>query len=309
MIAASIDIGSNTVLLLVAEVQEGKLHILQEEQRAPRLGKGVDESKNLHPDSVERVLKVLKEYRTLLDQKYQEVSKIIVTATSAVRDAGNRQEFINLVERETGFQISVLSGLQEAEYTYKGAISTLEGENQSAVIDIGGGSTEIAVGRNNTLLDSYSFDMGSVRFTERYLLHDPPSHNEIQNCRESVQNMLQERPFNFDHVKKGEDLVLVGVAGTATSLAFMDLQLQTFNPEAINGYEISRNSLKNRIEQLSSMKIDQIRKKYPVVMEGRADIIVGGLLILEGFMTYYSFQKLKVSTGGIRHGSIIAAAI
>lgn len=307
LIAASIDIGTNTVLLLVADVQKGKLRTLHEEQRAPRLGKGVDESRNLQPDSVERVLQVLKEYRTLLDQKYQGASKTIVTATSAVRDAGNRQEFIELVQQETGFQVSVLSGMQEAEYTYKGAISTLGNINDSVVIDIGGGSTEIAIGSKDTLLDSHSFDIGSVRFSERHLLHDPPAQAEVENCREAIQKVLHNRTFNLDSIDTGEDLLLVGVAGTATSLAFMDQQMQTFKPEAINGYEIRRKSLKSWIEELASMKIDQIKKKYPVVMQGRADIIVGGLLILEGFMKYYSFEKILVSTGGIRHGSIINA--
>lgn len=300
---ASIDIGTNTVLLLVADVQNGRLIQRSEEQRTPRLGKGVDSSGNLHPDSINRVLESLREYHELLESSFPRVSDVAVTATSAVRDAGNRSEFMQKVREETGFDITLLSGLEEAQYTFSGALSVLPDLTEAIVIDIGGGSTEIAIGKPGTLLDSHSFDMGSVRFTERYLKHDPPGEDEMKQCRDAVKEMIRNREFELNSGPKNP--ALVGVAGTVTSLAYMDLQLDAYHPEKLNGYILSIDKIKNWINRLSSIDVQEIETRYPKVMKGRADVITGGLLILEGFMEYYSLSELTVSTGGIRHGAIL----
>src|SRR5699024_3273975 len=140
---AAIDIGTNTVLLLVAEYNGKKLNVIEEQQRIPRLGRGVDEQENLAPDSMQRVIGSLKAYKTLLYQKYS-IRHPIVTATSAVRDAQNRSEFIEEVRRQTGFTVTVLSGAEEAQYTFWGAQSVFSSTDQSCfVLDIGGGGTTI----------------------------------------------------------------------------------------------------------------------------------------------------------------------
>lgn len=300
---ASIDIGTNTVLLLVADVVNGTLTVQHEEQRMPRLGKGVDASGNLHPDSIRRVLNALGEYKRLLEDKYTELLGVTVTATSAVRDAGNREQFIRQVREETGFGIQLLNGYQEAEYTYVGALSMLPGITRAVVIDIGGGSTEIALGGQGNLLDSHSFDMGSVRFTERYLQHDPPLRSERKVCVGAVKEMLRKRPFDFDDNPGNPELV--GVAGTVTSLAFMDSGLDIYEAEKVNGYTLPIGKISSWVERLSSIRVEEIEQAYPTVMKGRADIITAGLLILKGFMEFYSMDGLTVSTGGIRHGTVI----
>ena len=299
---AAIDIGTNTVLLLIAEKKDGKLTIVHEEQRMPRIGKGVDADKTLSLDSIDRVLASLKEYKTIVETNFKEVSKVIVTATSAVRDASNKEEFISQVKKETGFDVKILSGEEEAEYTFSGALAVFEEAEMGNVfvLDIGGGSTEVALGRNGTLIDAYSFDMGCVRFNERFLHEDPPFQEQIQQCRAAVKEMLDTKKF-----KTKRNTRAVGVAGTMTSLAAIDLQIDEYDPEHMNGHVIVSEKLKKGIEIFSLHTHQQLLELSPKVMKGREDIFLAGLLILEGFLNYFGLEEIKVSTGGIRHGALI----
>ena len=302
---AAIDIGTNTVLLLVAVKHEQVLEPILEEQRIPRLGKGVDASGNLSETSTERVLDVLKEYRHILNADFPNVQNISVTATSAVRDAGNRDYFVDKVKEETGFELKVLSGKQEAELTFQGALSMLAELDDAAVIDIGGGSTEIAYGKKGKLLDSHSFNMGSVRFTERFISSDPAEKEQVISCRNEIKNILYTRPFEFGRDSK--KMNLIGVAGTVTSLAYIDLGLLRYDTDQINGYRLSRNDIKEWVAKISMTKVKTLEEQYPEVMKGRAEVILAGVLILDEFMDFYGIPELRVSTGGIRHGAILQA--
>ncbi|XWN38398.1 MAG: Ppx/GppA phosphatase family protein [Balneola sp.] len=299
---AAIDIGTNTVLLLVAEEQENGFKILHEEQRMPRLGKGVDVNKRLSYQSMERVTEVIKEYKNILSTRFPEVSEVIVTATSAVRDASNRNEFIDVVKEEAGFEIKLLSGDQEAEYTFQGALTVFDEEvtGDVFVLDIGGGSTEVALGRDGELINMHSFDMGCVRFTERFLIQDPPFQEQIRECRQVVKNMFDAK--NFKHKK---DIRAVGVAGTLTSLGAIDLQIDEYDPELLNGHLIVREKLRKVIEIFSAHTHEQLLKLSPKVLKGREDVFLAGLLILEGFLNYTDLEEIRVSTGGIRHGALL----
>jgi exopolyphosphatase/guanosine-5'-triphosphate,3'-diphosphate pyrophosphatase len=305
---AAIDIGTNTVLLLIAEKQLGEknnttLKVIHEEQRIPRLGKGVDASGVLHPDSAQRVIEVLKEYKSLIEAEYPEVDEIIVTATSAVRDARNRKSFLNWVHQETGLEVSVLSGEQEADLTYKGALSGLaEGDHEQdvMVLDIGGGSTELILGRKGSIVQAHSFDMGCVRFTERFLEHDPPFREEILLCEEEINILLDGHRF-----KPRKHVMAIGVAGTLTSLAAIDKQVDQYDAEKINGHVVELEKLKKGIEVFSLHTHEQLQQLHPEVLKGRADIFLAGLLILRQFMLYYELSEITVSTGGVRHGALI----
>lgn len=298
---ASIDIGTNTVLLLVAEKSEQGLNVIHEEQRVPRLGRNVDRERNLSDEAINHVTEVLNEYKTIIEKNYPLVKDIVVTATSAVRDAGNRKHFISQVKEETGFTITLLSGVEEARFTFGGALSVLPfNSTPTAVVDIGGGSTEIAWGEAGSLIDRYSWNMGSVRFTERYLPDDPPSPEQISKCRRSIHELLEEKLFSFP-----EDTILVGVAGTATSLAYIYLNSDTYKSSIINNTTVTLSELKRGIENIQSEKANKLAEKYPEVMKGRADIFLAGLLILEQIMLTYGFDQLIVSTGGIRHGAVL----
>lgn len=297
---ASIDIGTNTTLLLIAAKDGQSLDIIEEQQRVPRLGTGVDNSKELSRGAMQRVIESLKEFLKIVNTNYPEVDDIFVTATSAVRDANNKGVFIDLVEQETGLQIQVLSGVEEAEYTFLGAKSVLDNvDGQQMVIDIGGGSTEIAYGEDQ-LQDRYSYDIGCVRFTERFLKNDPPAEWQIQQCRDEIKKVLSEYEFDI-----ADQTTLVGVAGTVTSLAFIDLGLSSYDAELLSGHIMTKEGLKEYIKKFSGHTSNRIEQEYPAVMKGRADIFVAGLIILDAFMDEYNFDQLITSTGGIRHGTIL----
>jgi len=305
MTYAAIDIGSNTVLLLVAKYQDGSLEILHEEQRTPRLGKGVDASANLHPASVQNALKTLRTYQKIVDKNFPDVVETIVTATSAVRDAANRGEFLNEILKNTGYRVRVLSGSEEAELTFTGALSTLQNIGHSLVIDIGGGSTEIIFGNKVSPIDRFSYDMGSVRFTERYLQEDPPAPREIETCRAGIRETLQQRDFSIGQDIEADQLSVIGAAGTIISLAVMDLGLDDYEPSLINGHVMDIESIHTWIEQLALLPVSELKTAFPKVMEGRADVFLAGLLILETFMEHNNLHELVVSKGGIRHGAIL----
>jgi len=298
---AAIDIGTNTVLLLIGSMHNGTLDVHHEEQRVPRLGKGVDKGKKLTNKAMQRVLTALQEYRQKIKTGYPEVESVRVTATSAVRDATNKKSFLERVAKKTGWEVEVLSGFEEARLTYLGAQSVIDNRNdQNVIIDIGGGSTEVASGGNQNLRDRYSYDMGCVRFTERFLKDDVPQKVHIKNCRVAIRGTLSEYEFNFV-----DEASLIGVAGTVTSLAYIMRGLTTYDTSLLDGYEITLKTLSESIQTISNYTSQELLSRYPKVMEGRADIFLAGLLILQEFMKKYNFEKLIASTGGIRHGAIL----
>lgn len=302
MIRASIDIGTNTVLLLVAEIRDGKIYPLEEKQRIPRLGKGVDKAKNLHEDSIQRVLQYLKEYKSFLDENYPEVtSQTVVTATSAVRDANNRDEFIEAVKNETGWNIRLLSGTEEAETTYKGALSVLEDRSKKTnlILDIGGGSTELAFGKGFELQYAVSIDMGSVRFTERFFEDDPPNGQQIDHARSEIKNLLK------DQQKPEVDFELIGVAGTITSIAAIELELVKYEVEKLNGFDLKKEAVERFIDEFSEKPSQQIEENYPRFLKGRGEVVLAGMLILNEVMEWCGKDSIITATGGIRHGILL----
>lgn len=302
MISASIDIGTNTVLLLVAEIKEGKIHPLEEKQRIPRLGKGVDKEKNLHPDSIQRVLINLKEYKNFLDTHYPGVAdRTIVTATSAVRDASNRDEFINAVKNTTLWKLRLLSGPQEAEVAFRGALSVLQdrSDKTNQILDIGGGSTELAFGKGYELKYAVSIDMGSVRFTERFFEEDPPSDQQMNRAQSEIRRLLN------DQKKPGEEFDLIGVAGTITSIAAIEMGLNDYDVEKLNGFLLKREAVEKFIDEFSKTSSQKIEEKYPRFLKGRGEVVLAGILILKEVMEWSGKKTIHTSTGGIRHGILL----
>lgn len=300
-IRASIDIGTNSVLLLIAEMTEQGLTILHEKQEIPRLGRGVDQNRNLHPKSRSRVLEVLVKYKMFLNKNYPEAAnRTVLTATSAVRDSSNRDEFLKQIYAETGWSVRLLSGDEEAQTTYAGAVSVLnKRDHKFAVIDIGGGSTEVAIGERENFTTGISYDMGSVRFSERYFSQDPPTKKELDAARSEIINVLGKNKLDVRSTK------LIGVAGTVTSAAAIILNLEEYDADAVNGFILEREMVSDFICEFSDMKSHDIEQKYAPFLTGRGDVITGGLLILDEFMKYYKFSELIVSTGGIRHGILL----
>jgi len=295
---AVIDIGTNTVLLLIAQFDvNGQITPLVYEQCAPRLGKAVDAQKNLQVDSMARVVEVLEEYKKIMSQ-FQLVSTV-VCGTSAVRDAQNKEQFAELIQQRVGLDLEILGGEDEALWTYRGAISGLPGISKATVIDIGGGSTEITTGDQHNVTNSISLDIGSVRMTERWLKHDPPLPVELDTATEKIKTELA----NIKNLRQPGS-TLVGVAGTATSLAILDQGHHEFSIDAVTKYQLTREAVHSLFTKLKSMRAAEIRK-LSAVMEGRADIITAGALILLHVMTHFKFDKMIVSERGVRYGLAI----
>jgi exopolyphosphatase/guanosine-5'-triphosphate,3'-diphosphate pyrophosphatase len=300
MTISVIDIGTNTVLLLVAKVSaNGTITPLVYEQRIPRLGKGVDAQRTLHPDSMARAIGALKEFRDLSAPFRPE--RTVVCGTSAVRDAANSAEFAGLVDKETGYRLEVLSGEEEALWTFRGGISGVPGIESATVIDIGGGSTEIIVGERSRIMQKISLDVGSVRLTERFLRHDPPAPDELEAALQIASTVLGQANFPF------AGSTLVGVAGTATTLAILDQGLRTFDVRAVTNYRLTMEAVDRLYAKLREMNASAIRA-LSSAMEGRADVIVAGALILREAMKKFGFNEAVVSERGLRYGLALREA-
>jgi exopolyphosphatase/guanosine-5'-triphosphate,3'-diphosphate pyrophosphatase len=296
---ATIDIGTNTVLLLLAKLgPDGALVPLLHEQRFPRLGRGVDANGRLAPDAMTRVITVLEEFRALLTPHRPD--RVILCGTSAVRDAHNQDEFIDRVGRETGLTLEVLSGEDEACWMYRGALSGIHDIQRATVVDIGGGSTEIVTGNRKAIDRTISLQIGSVRLTERFLRHDPPTDPELEAAITEIENGLAlAGDFSF------AGSTLVGVAGTATSLALLAQGATAF--ETVSGYRMLYLVVDHLFRTLRSMPSGMIRN-LSAAMEGRADVITAGALILREVMAHFGFDEIVVSERGLRYGLVLREA-
>jgi exopolyphosphatase / guanosine-5'-triphosphate,3'-diphosphate pyrophosphatase len=298
MMVASIDIGTNTVLLLIARVEsDGAIIPVVDLQRVPRLGRGVDAARNLHPAAMQRVVDVLKEYRGIIEE--HGATHIVACATSAVRDAANGAHFLRLAREAAGLEVEVLNGDDEALWSYRGAVHGMKDLERATVLDIGGGSTEIVVGDRDRICDRSSLDIGAVRITERIFRHDPPLPEELRVAEELVQEelgRLTRFPFR--------DSTLIGVAGTVTALAATAQALPEYRREAVAGYRLEGHTVEELFDRFRSLPAADIRR-LSGVMEGRADVITAGTLILRAMMQRFSFPALLVSERGIRYGLVL----
>jgi exopolyphosphatase/guanosine-5'-triphosphate,3'-diphosphate pyrophosphatase len=301
---AAIDVGTNTILLLVAEIDAaGRVTVLAEEQQAPRLGRRVDATGRLDHAVFPAVTSILDGY--LRTASSHGADRVVACATSAVRDAVNREEFISKVKLSTGLGIRVIGGAEESELTYAGAVSGLgPGEGEAVVLDIGGGSTEICYrrpGRTNggPGLMRYSLDIGSVRITERYFTESPPAAAGIATARERI---LEELAQVANTGLSG--YTLVGVAGTATTMAGILLGLGKYDREAIEGFRMSREKLATVTARLLGSTPAGILAMSPMAA-GREDILAAGALILSTVAEHFRFPGIRVSTRGLRYGIAI----
>jgi exopolyphosphatase/guanosine-5'-triphosphate,3'-diphosphate pyrophosphatase len=302
----AIDIGTNTVLMLIADLREdGGITTVRDEIAFPRLGKGVDTSGLISRESVGRVLGVLREYKKLSDSLGSK--KIIACGTSALRDAQNSDEVIQTIREELAINVEVLSGEEEARWTFLGALTNEDesplqsGRDQShfAVIDIGGGSTEVTLGTPRHADKRYSINVGCVRLTERYLQSSPPTPNELQRAAASLQKALAA----LDDIDP-TTCRLVGVAGTLTTLAALDQNLSRFEAAKADGHVLAIESIKRIFGQICTQTLRQLQSS-PVISSGRADVLLAGILILIEFMTSWRFDQIKVSAGGLRYGLLL----
>lgn len=301
---AGIDIGTLTCRLLIADLpSHGPLKELRSERRILRLGEGVDQSKRLNAAAMDRAIHCLKEWREVIDS--YRVDACTAVATSAVRDAGNRSEFLERVKREAGFDVEIITGEVEAERTLLGIRSGLpHGVTDILALDIGGGSTEFILDRPEQKPVVRSIDIGVVRLCERILRHDPPTDEEIRRAREWV---ARETKIAVADMGNYQTATFVGTAGTITSLAAMAQKLPAYEPVRIHNYQLKLGAI-HALEQelLSRKKTDRIG--LPGLEEGREEVIVAGAIIIRTVMETLGMSSVLVSDLGLREGVLIDLA-
>jgi exopolyphosphatase / guanosine-5'-triphosphate,3'-diphosphate pyrophosphatase len=296
---ASIDIGTNTFLLLVSEFDSsGNLTVLRHEQRIPRIGKDVDKEGNIRKEAFKKSADILVEYRDI-SAKYN-VDHIVATGTSAMRDAKNGADFISHIKSISGIEIEIIPGEEEAKWSYRGALSNFKVEDgKYSVIDIGGGSTEIITGEKNNILSRRSLNIGSVRLTERFFHHDPRIDDEINDFRIFVKDIFNK--IIDEHLKNTK---LIGVAGTVTTLAAIHQNLEYIDIEKISGYRMGYEVIQSLFNKLKKMSIEEIHN-IRCIPSGREDVILAGNLILLEFMEHFQINEVIVSERGLRYGIAI----
>jgi exopolyphosphatase/guanosine-5'-triphosphate,3'-diphosphate pyrophosphatase len=298
----AVDIGTNSVRLLVAEVdgsgRDAKLRTLDRRMRITRLGQGVDRTRALAPDAIARTVEVLREYRTVLDE--QQVDGIRATATSAARDASNRDEFFTAALDALGVTPELLSGEEEASLAFLGATADLDAPAPYLVVDIGGGSTEFVLG-TDAPTGLVSLDIGCVRITEQFLTSDPPAPEELANAVASVRDLVADVPRVIPGAL--EAATLVGLAGTITTVAAIEQGLAEYDPERVHHFHLTRAAAEDVFRTLATENAAQ-RAHNPGLEPGRVDIIVGGVIVLVSILRVLGFDEVLVSEADILDGLV-----
>ena len=303
MILAGVDIGTLTCRLLIAKISaEGRLTELRSERRLLRLGDGVDRHRLLDAAAMARVIETLKAWRQIM--RAYSVDREIAVATSAVRDAGNREEFLSRVRRDAGFSVEVITGEEEARRTMLGIRSGLPpGTSDVLAVDIGGGSTELILDRPGVAPIVRSIDIGVVRLAERFLKHDPPASEEIEAARAMIRaGMAEVQPLIEPHA----GAICVGTAGTITTLAAMVQRLDRFEHARIHNYRLMLSDIVS-LERVLLSSTQAARRGMPGLESGREEVIVAGVIILSTVMSRLGRSECLVSNFGLREGVLLHA--
>ena len=297
--SAFIDIGTNTILCLIAELRDGgRFRVLNDLAEITRLGQGVDQNQCIGGENEQRSRDVLKQY--LAACRDLGVNEITAVGTSALRDARNSPEVRERWRAELGLNVRVISGDEEARYSFLAVQRGLPlGGRELLVIDIGGGSTEFIRGNESGMKGAESVDMGSVRLTERFLHSDPVGEAECASMVTAIDQQLIFLRECFNDASPG--LALVGIAGTFTTLAAVERQLTRYSHSAVHGACLTLNEVRRQVRLFQS-KTNAERKRIPGLEAKRADIILAGTYLTERIMTSFGAERIMVSDQGVRYG-------
>jgi exopolyphosphatase/guanosine-5'-triphosphate,3'-diphosphate pyrophosphatase len=285
---AAVDLGTNSTRLLVADVVDGRIEELARRLRITRLGEGVDERRRLLPVPIARIRNCLADFRRELESLGAE--RTLAIGTSAVRDAENGEAFLGEIEWSYGFVTRLLSGDDEALLTFRGVAAGRSVEEGTLIVDVGGGSTELVLGGPEGVSFHASLDLGCVRMTERF-------GEDLDACAAYVRSGLP-------------DLVpssAIGVAGTVTTLAALDLGVVEYEPERTHGHVLSRAAVERQLERLSALPLEERRRVRGLEPE-RAPVIVAGAVIVREVLARYGLHELEASERDILHGAALEAA-
>jgi exopolyphosphatase/guanosine-5'-triphosphate,3'-diphosphate pyrophosphatase len=292
MRVAAVDLGTHATRLLVADLEDGRVEEIERDLVFTKLGEDVDRRRRLLPLPIARVRNCLSDYRRRIEALGAE--RTLAVGTSAVRDAENGEAFLGEIEWSYGFATRLLSGEDEGRLTFRGATSGREVAEGTLVIDIGGGSSEL-VTRDGVHV---SLDVGSVRLTERFLASDPPTQAELAAAAERIRAAL---PPPRRHAGA------IGVAGTITQLAALDLGLEEYDSDRVHGHRIPAAAATGLLDRLAALPLEE-RRRVPALAPERAPVIVAGALILRELLAWSGLDGIEASERDLLHGTALEAA-
>jgi len=308
---AVIDVGTNSVKLLVADVSGREVQPVWEESKQTRLGRGFYETCRLQPDAIDATGKAVAQFQETA-RKHQ-ANSVRVIATSAARDAVNGDELSGAIEKASGLKMEIISGEQEAAWVFQGVTTdpTLARE-PLLLLDVGGGSTEIIVGQGKHKYFSQSFPIGTVRLLENNPWSDPPTKEELARCRwirnfleKEVKAVLELKGLNELNKGGADKVKLVGTGGTTSILGRMEAKLETYDRAKIEATRLSLERVHWHVEHLWSLPLEE-RKHVVGLPPNRADVILMGVVIYEAIMETFGFSELRISTRGLRFAAVMS---
>ncbi len=295
MRVAAIDIGSYSVRLTIAEIEEGKIEIVLEKGRITSLGSGVKEERRLREDRIEETLKILKEYREDIDRLG--VDKVLAVATEAIRKASNSEEFLRLVKERTGIEVRVITPSEEGELAFLGASYSLRPKGEVLVVDQGGGSTEFIFGKDYQVKDLTSLPLGIVNLTESFLRHDPPQEDEIKALLDFLDEHIRPLKRRVDEI--------IGLGGTITTVAALEYGIYPYDPKKVQGKVVSLEALSEWFDKLSAIPSRERSKLYRQIEDRRAEVILAGIGMFVKILEIFEKDYLRVSDWGVKQGLIV----
>lgn len=297
---ASIDIGSNTLLLLIADDASGELVSLVDLCEFGRLGQGMATSTRLHPEAIARSLAIAKRFRAAMDEHAD--LRVGCVATQAIREADNRADFVTPAEEILGTKIEVIDGEREASLVARAVACSFPAlcEQELVVVDVGGASTEFIHIRAGVVVSRTSLPIGAVRLRERFLHSDPPTSGEVQALNLGIDQALAELDLPTG-------TPVVGSAGTATTIASMKLELESYQPDQIHGVRLSPEEVVKTLERLLAAPLSK-KTSMPGLEPGRADVIAAGVAIYSRVLEKLQASSFIVSDRGVRWGLIYELA-
>lgn len=304
---ASLDVGSNTVRLLLAErTEKADIHPLRMERSITRLGGNLSEEGNLDEKAMRRTLETLTAFADLL--RHERVEKIFAVGTGVLREAKNGKTFIEQVWKHTGLALRLIAGQEEADLMLKGVLWSLKEKTFSRIVaDVGGWSTELVWVEGQGPRKMQSVQLGTVALTERFLRKDPPSLKDLESLEARTRRVLREvrQEFAKESLRvEGLHPYLVGTAGTMTTLAAIDQRLTVYDPQKINGHRISRLNLEKIYFNLRSIPIQE-RRQVPGLEKGREDLIIAGVVVALNLLEVFELETLMVVDSGLLEGVLL----
>jgi exopolyphosphatase/guanosine-5'-triphosphate,3'-diphosphate pyrophosphatase len=298
----AVDIGTNSTRLLVADVAgSGRTAMLEPVERLmqiTRLGQGVDATRALHPDAIARTVAALRDFGEVAEKLG--VERMRATATSAARDASNREELFDAAADALGVRPELIAGEEEARLSFLGATADLTEPSPYLVVDIGGGSTEFVVGVEEPTA-AISIDVGCVRVTEQFLHSDPPAAEELSGAVSVVRDHLADVEREIPSVREAK--TMVGLAGTITTVAAVEQGLAEYDRDAIHHFRLTRAAVEDVFRTLALESVEQ-RRHNPGLEPGRVDVIVGGTVVLVSILRAFDIDELLVSEADILDGIV-----